>query len=53
MAYTLMSLRIIDFVILEIFDSHWQRNRLLPVFIHASRLVVLLLITTQISYCDQ
>ena len=26
MAYTLMSLRIIDFVILEIFDLHWQRN---------------------------
>ena len=26
MAYTLMSLRIIDFVILEIFDWHWLRN---------------------------
>ena len=41
MAYTLMSLRIIDFVILEISNLHWQQkypkhyvyDRLLPVFI--------------------
>mgnify|MGYP001376994193 CR=1 FL=1 len=34
MAYTLMSLRIIDFVILDILNLHWQRKIiLLPVFL--------------------
>ena len=49
-AYTLRSLRIIDFVILEIFDLHWQRN---TTYLDWLYYTMLLWITTQINYCNQ